>query len=86
MDIYIVYNDNSQRERIEETFKESPFSFTFIDVRGKEKKNAWALKSHWGAKEDPFAIIMEEDKAIKAFYSETGEDIINSLINFLKLQ
>lgn len=84
MEVHVVYNEDSQRERLEEALKESPFSFTFIDVRGKEKKNAWALKSHWAAKQDPFAIVMDEDKAIKAFYSETGEDIINSLINFLK--
>lgn len=84
MEVHVVYNDNSQKERLEEIFKESPFSFTFIDVRGKEKKNAWALKSHWGAKEDPFAIVMDRDKAIKAFYSETGENVINELIKFLQ--
>lgn len=84
MDIHIVYNEDSQKERIEEAFKESPFSFTFIDVRGKSKKDAWAVKNKWAAKLDPFAIVYNEDRAVKAFYSETGEDIINSLINFLK--
>lgn len=83
MEVYIVYNDDLQKERLEEAFKEPPFSLTFIDVRGKEKKNAWAIKNKWAARLDPFAIIMDGDKAIKAFYSETGEDVINSLISFL---
>lgn len=82
MEVYIVYNNDSQRKKLEETFKESPFSFTFIDARGKEKKNAWALKSHWGAKLDPFAIVMDEDKALKAFYSE-ADNVIDDLIKYL---
>lgn len=81
-EVRVVYNDDSQRKRLEEAFTEPPFSFTFLDVRGKEKKNAWALKSHWGAKEDPFAIVMDGDKALKAFYSE-ADNVIDDLIKYL---
>ena len=32
----------------------------------------------------PFAIIMEGDKAVKAFYSEADNDVISSLIKYLE--
>lgn len=87
-DVYVVYNDENQVKRIggAYTLKVSPI-FHFMDSQAnKTKKEAWALKSHWAAKEDPFAIVMDGEKAVKAFYSETGEDVIQSLINYLNSQ
>lgn len=87
-DVYVVYNDVEQIKRIGNTYalRVSPV-FHFIDSQSnKTKKEAWALKSHWAAKEDPFALVMDGEKAIKAFYSETGEDVIESLINFINSQ
>lgn len=84
-DVYVVYDDVEQVKKIggPYTLKASPI-FHFLDSQSnKTKKEAWALKSHWAAKKDPFAIAMDGDKAIKAFYSETGEDVIKSLINFI---
>lgn len=83
-DVYVVYNDTEQVKRVEDSCNIESLTFHFIDSQSiKTKKEAWALKSHWAAREDPFAIVMNGDKAIKAFYSETGEDVINSLINYL---
>jgi hypothetical protein len=83
MDIFIVYNDESTIKRIDGTFKVSPF-FHFIDDQTRYgKKEAWKLKGSFGARLTPFVAIFENDKPIKAFYSETGEDVIKSLINYL---
>lgn len=87
-DVFVVYNDDSQIKRIGEkyTLKYSPF-FTFInESSNKCKKEAYALKNHWGARLTPFAICLDGDKVIRAFYSETGEDIIKSLIDFINSQ
>ena len=87
-DVFVVYNDDSQIKRIGEkyTLKYSPF-FTFInESSNKCKKEAYALKSHWGARLTPFALCMNGEEAVKAFYSETGEDIIKSLINYINEQ
>lgn len=82
-DVYVVYNDDSQIKRIGDALKVSPF-FTYINENSpKGRKEAFALKNHWGTRMTPFAICMDKDKAIKAFYSETGKDIIDSLINYL---
>ena len=81
-DIYITYNDKNQIDKIGDTSKYSPI-FHFIDVlTNKGKKDAWKIKSHYAAKLDPFAVILEDNKPIKAFYSE-AEDVIDSLIKYL---
>lgn len=84
-DVYLVYNDDSQLRKIGGTYtlKISPF-FHFIDDRTLNgRKEAFKLKGSWGAKLTPFALCTDGEKAIKAFYSETGTDIIKELINYL---
>ena len=85
MDIYLVYNDDKDLNKIgDASIKVSPF-FHFIDDRTRKgKTEAFKLKSHWAAKLTPFAIIMEGDKAVKAFYSEADNDVIYSLIKYLE--
>ena len=81
-DIIVVYNDKSQLDRIGDTSKYTPI-FHFVDSLAKKgKKEAWRIKSYYGAKLDPFAVILDNEKPIKAFYTE-AEDVINSLIKYL---
>jgi hypothetical protein len=85
MDIYVVYNDDKVLKRLGGTYtiKGSPY-FHFIDDRTRRgKKDAWRIKGGLSARLSPFVAIYENDKPIKAFYSETGEDVIESLIKFL---
>lgn len=85
MDVYIVYNDDNVIKRLGGTYtlKVSPF-FHFMDERTyKGKKDAWKIKGSFGARLTPFVAIYEGDRPIKAFYSETGENVIESLINYL---
>ena len=85
IDVYIVHNDDNIKKKIgDSNIKGSPF-FHFIDDRTRKgKTEAFKLKSHWAAKLTPFAIIMEGDKAVKAFYSEADNDVIYSLIKYLE--
>ena len=81
-DIIVVYNDKSQLDRIGDTSKYTPI-FHFVDsLAKKSKKEAWRIKSYYGAKLDPFAVILDDEKSIKAFYTE-AEDVIDSLIKYL---
>lgn len=81
-DIIVVYSDKSQLDRIGDTSKYTPI-FHFVDsLAKKSKKEAWRIKSYYGAKLDPFAVILDDKKPIKAFYTE-AEDVINSLIKYL---
>ena len=81
-DVIVVYSDKSQLDRIGDTSKYTPI-FHFVDsLAKKSKKEAWRIKSYYGAKLDPFAVILDNEKPIKAFYTE-AEDVINSLIKYL---
>jgi hypothetical protein len=82
MDVIVVYNDKNQLDRIRDTLQYSSI-FRFVDsLAKKSKKEAWRIKSYYGAKLDPFAVILDNEKPIKAFYSE-AEDVIDSLIKYL---
>lgn len=81
-DIIVVYSDKNQLDRIGDTSKYTPI-FHFVDsLAKKSKKEAWRIKSYYGAKLDPFAVILDDKKPIKAFYTE-AEDVIDSLIKYL---
>lgn len=81
-DVIVVYSDKSQLDRIRNTSKYTPI-FHFVDsLAKKSKKEAWRIKSYYGAKLDPFAVVLDNDKPIKALYTE-AEDVIDSLIKYL---
>lgn len=77
--ITVVYNDPKQIESIRDMD-----NCRFIDILTKKgKKEGWAVKSHWGAKLDPFILIEDNGKVTKAFYSEAG-DAISEFLNYIK--
>ncbi len=81
-DVIVVYSDKSQLYRIGDTSKYTPI-FRFVDsLAKKSKKEAWRIKSYYGAKLDPFAVILDDEKPVRAFYTE-AEDVIDSLIKYL---
>lgn len=83
-EVVFVYNDINQVKKIEGALKTSSI-FHFIDIKSKSgKKEGWAVKNYWGAKLDPFAIAINGDAPIKAFYTEEGKDVVEEVINFIK--
>lgn len=83
MDVYIVYNNDEVLKKLGGTLKVSPF-FHFVDDRTRKgKKDSWKIKGGFSAKLTPFAVVYEGEKPLKAFYSETGENVIDSLIDYL---
>lgn len=83
-DVYIVYNDDKQLDKLGDT-KVSPF-FHLIDERTyKGRKEGFKLKGSLSARLTPFIVCKERDKVVKAFYSETKEDVFQQLINYLNL-
>lgn len=83
-EVFVVYNDDKHIKRIGDAdIKASPF-FHFIDDRTPQgRKDSYKIKGSWGSRITPFALCMNGEQAVKAFYSETGEDVIKSLIDYL---
>lgn len=81
--VHLVINDDKQIDRIAKAdIKISPF-FTFIDERtNKGLKEGRIFKGSFATKLTPFAVAYKGNKAVRAFYSESG-DCIEELINYL---
>ena len=85
-------NDDSYQKFLDGTISQDEYSELKIDesldielINSKSrigKKKAWKIKNFYGAKLDPFAVILDGEKPIKAFYTE-AEDVIDSLIKYL---
>lgn len=80
MEIQIVYDNNKDREFLNLVDLKLPF---FIEYIKSTEKEAYALKSYWAAKKNPFVVVTDNDKIIKVFYSEGGTNAISQLINYL---
>lgn len=82
MKIIIVYSDKDQLSDLK---IDKSLDIEFIDSKSRTgKKKAWKVKNFYGAKLDPFAVILDKNnKTILALYSEEG-NVINSLTNLLK--
>lgn len=83
INIYVTYSDTNDLVKINNL--SNTISVTSFNSLSKtDKKKSYTLKSHWAARLDPFAIVYEDDKPIKAFYSEADENVIDTLIAYLK--
>lgn len=79
----VIYSDYKQVEKVKDEVKAS-LTFNFIDITSKKgKKDGWAIKSYWGAKLDPFILIVRDGTPVKAFYSEDKKDPIEEAIKYL---
>lgn len=83
-DIYLVYSDLNDRKRFEEAdINSSPFVH-YIDIETKEgKSKGYKIKSEFGARLNPFAVLYDGESPIKAYYTEDSKNIINDLIKDL---
>lgn len=85
IDIYVVHNNPDIIENIWNASSQIEPFIHILDIGSKlDRSKAFKFKQEWGARKDPFCLIEEDGKAVKAFYSETGEDAVVQLINFIK--
>ena len=83
MNVKVVYDNNKDRELLNLVDSKFPFFIEYIDYNTTNgRKDAYKIKSHWGAKKNPFVIVEDEEKIIKVFYSEE-KNAIQQLINYL---
>ena len=61
------------------------FYFTFLDSNSVyTKKQAYALKTDWGAKKEPFILVKDKDKVLRCFYTEESNKVIDKSLEFIK--
>lgn len=85
IDIYIVHDSSNIEDVIWTIPTEIEPFIHFLDINSKkDRSKAFKFKQHWGARKNPFCLMEKDGKPVKAFYSESGDDAITQLINFLK--
>jgi hypothetical protein len=84
MILYLTYNNNCQQllEQLQNKLNNIEIIAYNEDVK-KERKKAFGLKGNYGAKESPFSVLYNENKPIKAFYTEVKECTLDNIINYL---
>lgn len=82
--IKVIYDNNKDKELLEKINLEVPIFIDFIDFNSpKGRKEAYKIKSYYGAKLNPFIQVEDSEyKVVKVFYSESGNSI-NQLIKWL---
>lgn len=88
MKLKVVYNDNCENliSNLKEFIKDYPLIELEIFHENilKERKKAFGLKSEWGTRLSPFAILIDNENPIKAFYSDVNECTIDNISKVLK--
>ena len=92
MTLKVAYDDNCEKliTELKELLGKAPMINleAYHEQIFKERKKAFALKTEWGTRISPFAILVDDDhNPVIAFYSEKGEctseKINNALHNWI---
>lgn len=83
MNAIVVYDNIKDKELLDNVNLEVPFFVDYINANTKSgKKQSYQIKSHWGAKLNPFIELYDNNEIIQVFYSEKG-NACNQLISYL---
>ena len=85
MKVKVVYDNPKDKELIELVEFSTPFFIEYIDEKTRNgKKEAYRIKSEFGARKNPFVVVYnDEDKFIKCYWSENNNSC-QSFINDYK--
>ena len=78
MELIVAYNND---EFFEELVNNLSIKVTgYSENKRTERKKAFDLKGSWSARKTPFALLKEDDVALRAFYSEDNSCTVNNII------
>lgn len=85
LELLLVSNNLNDEKKVLSRESPSGYYFSFLDLGSMLcRADAYALKSEWGARKDPFALVKDKDKVLRCFYSEEGKDVIDEALNFIE--
>lgn len=80
IDIYLVFDDVNDLNRLEEIINED-FYLHYLNINKHHDRNkAFKFKGEWSARQNPFILLEEKGKVLKAYYSEVGENAVTQFI------
>ena len=85
VELVLISNNLDDEKKVLSRESPSGYYFSFLDLGSMLcRADAYALKSEWGARKDPFALVKNKDKVLRCFYSEEGKDVIDEALNFIE--
>jgi hypothetical protein len=85
IELILVSSDLNDVEQVLKSNTADRFYFTFIDSNSAyTKKDAYTLKTDWGAKKEPFCMVKERDNVLRCFYSESSDKVLDEALEFIK--
>ena len=85
IELILVSSDLEDEKKVMESEVVDKFYFNFIDSRSAyTKKEAYTIKTDWGAKKEPFVLVKNKDKVLRCFYSEESNKVIDKALEFIK--
>lgn len=80
IDLYLVFDDINDLNKIEEVINDN-FYLHYLNInKYNNKSKAFKLKGEWSARLNPFILLEEKGKVLKAYYSEIGENAVTQFI------
>ena len=85
VELVLVSNNLDDEKKVLSRESPSGYYFSFLDLGSMLcRADAYALKSEWGARKDPFALVKDKDKVLRCFYSEKSNNVIDEALDFIK--
>jgi len=85
IELILVSSNLEDERRVIESNIVDKFYFKFIDSNSAyTKKEAYTLKTDWGAKKEPFVMVKNKDKVLRCFYSENSDKVVDEALEFIK--
>lgn len=85
IELILVSSNLLDEKKVIESSIVDKFYFKFIDSNSAyTKKEAYTIKTDWGARKEPFCIVKDKDKVLRCFYSEQSKKVIDEALEFIK--
>ena len=85
IELILVSSNLEDEERVIRSSIVDKFYFIFLDSNSVyTRKQAYNLKTEWGAKKEPFCVVKNADKVLRGFYSENNDNTIDQALEFIK--
>lgn len=85
LELLLVSSDLNDEKKVLSRESPSGYYFSFLDLGSMLcRADAYALKSEWGARKDPFALVKDKEQVLRCFYAEEGKDVVDEALEFIK--
>jgi dUTP pyrophosphatase len=82
-DVYLVTKNPKDKERlIKEESSKSMYLTVYNMNTASGKKDGLKLQSYYGAKKDPFIVVLKQETDPKCFYTEASDDVVGDFLNW----